>query len=450
MGKNALLPLTESQATPEIKITEVHFKDSENDKVIFRSNSTGPINLKNHSFKDDSTIISIKEDFIINPGQTAQLIFKSQLSTSFPNIYTEKTGLTGTTEQIILLNHNGYILDAVCWASETPTEKEIKDMQTLFQQQGWTSPEPSSCLNSGVIKNGQYIIRTEKSDTNSKNDWQIKGNRINKTSTTPFTQNGNLSGKVFISEILPNPEGTDSGKEWIEICNKDTRKINLGNWKLEYKTNGKPYMFSNESLNQKECKIFKNLQLPNTKNSLKLFDFNGTLISSVEYLEAPSGKTLSLREISNTGNNKYIWSTPATPGTPNPETSRILGTVINQSQDPPEIIIKSNNQTVKISYNTQLFPSQIIKSAFKENTTANCLIETINQTNNLLEFQIFAESLPQKGIIGFNPPILIISLFIGTFILWYLYARTKKSGINKNINQLCQKKRKIQNPVPKV
>jgi hypothetical protein len=37
---------------------------------------------------------------------------------------------------------------------------------------------------------------------------------------------------IFISEFLPNPEGEDSGKEWIEIYNSSNKVADIGSWQI--------------------------------------------------------------------------------------------------------------------------------------------------------------------------------------------------------------------------
>lgn len=43
---------------------------------------------------------------------------------------------------------------------------------------------------------------------------------------------GNTTSDIIINEILFDPEGTDSGKEWVELYNKGTQSINTTNWKI--------------------------------------------------------------------------------------------------------------------------------------------------------------------------------------------------------------------------
>lgn len=85
----------------------------------------------------------------------------------------------------------------------------------------------------------------------------------------PKEKNGDLSDKIIINELMPNPKGVDKGQEWIELYNNDSKKVNLGNWKI----NDNPI---SEKLEIKS-KGFLILESKNLPFSLKNKDFKITL-----------------------------------------------------------------------------------------------------------------------------------------------------------------------------
>ena len=98
------------------------------------------------------------------------------------DIYVEDSGLTATDDQVVLIDENGNIVDAVCWANQDDTwsNDNIKDIQVLIDVDVWiifdSSPEQSDCMNisSIVYSKGCSIGRiNEKTDTNSKEDFKI-------------------------------------------------------------------------------------------------------------------------------------------------------------------------------------------------------------------------------------------------------------------------------------
>jgi hypothetical protein len=38
---------------------------------------------------------------------------------------------------------------------------------------------------------------------------------------------------ILINEILPNPNGYDTGYEWIELINTEDTEIDISGWKIE-------------------------------------------------------------------------------------------------------------------------------------------------------------------------------------------------------------------------
>jgi len=95
--------------------------------------------------------------------------------------------------------------------------------------------------------------------------------------------------KVRINAVNPNPAGIDSENEWIEIKNKEKKKVNLKNWSIATGSDKKKMVnhpiyedfiikpgktkiltreYSNFSLNNKKCYI--ELRYPNGKVAYKL------------------------------------------------------------------------------------------------------------------------------------------------------------------------------------
>lgn len=176
---------SEITATPEVfnepgaklLITEVNLKNKTADWVeLYYESPTGkPFNLNNFQFKDDNVFKKITGDYWLTSKEYYLLQFKNADpdDQSSRVLNTTRAGLTGTTEQILLLDPDGKIMDALCWASTTPTADEIKNMDELFQQEGWVSANASSCFDSTKISTNQSLIRINPEDTNSVNDWSV-------------------------------------------------------------------------------------------------------------------------------------------------------------------------------------------------------------------------------------------------------------------------------------
>lgn len=117
---------------------------------------------------------------------------------------------------------------------------------------------------------------------------------------------------LLLSEILPNPTGSDTQNEWIEIFNPNEEPVDLKDWTLE-DASGKKFIFSGSSLlNSQEYKIFSRpftgITLNNTGEKIFLFNPLQEKISSLEF-------TTSAKE--NFSYTAQGWTQTPTPNTQN-------------------------------------------------------------------------------------------------------------------------------------
>lgn len=150
---------------------------------------------------------------------------------------------------------------------------------------------------------------------------------------------------VNITEIMYDPEGTDGGREWMEVYNKSDVDIDLGNWKLlendvNHKINSyeegdtivKPNSYAiiadNASKFLLDYPAYSGIlldsvfSLNNSGESLALIDNEGNQIEYIEYnveIGGKDGSTLSLI------GEVYIDGSP-TPGFSNTATENVINT----------------------------------------------------------------------------------------------------------------------------
>lgn len=139
----------------EISLSEISFKDKTSDWIEISVNSGISIPI---TVKDDGKIAEISPISDIN---YILIHFKSEPETytehGILHIYTEKSGLTGTTEQITL-ESDEVVIDSVCWQNSSPTSNELQDIKELNLT--------GKCLNSDDISANQSIAKTA-------NGWEI-------------------------------------------------------------------------------------------------------------------------------------------------------------------------------------------------------------------------------------------------------------------------------------
>lgn len=108
---------------------------------------------------------------------------------------------------------------------------------------------------------------------------------------------GTLSTDILLSEIMPDPEGSDTDAEWIELYNASTENVDLGNWTLDDEEGGSdPYVFSAGSVIEAQdflvvYRVDSDLALNNDADEVRLYDFENTLQDSASYENAPEGQS---------------------------------------------------------------------------------------------------------------------------------------------------------------
>jgi hypothetical protein len=364
---------------PLIKLSEVSFKDSEEDWIELYIDP-----YKQEVQQSDISIEIDGKNIINNDG--------GPLSKGFR---TMNTSLTGTTEQIIVKYKNEPV-DAICWSNNSPTQSEQTDIQNMISLEIWTG----ECLNSEEIQTNQSIVRTNFVYDNSLTNWTLsptptKGTEnqiINKQpeakieiqsgktesiaplkinlisiSTDPENhklkylwdfKNGETSNKenpntisyetpgeyqisltvtdqfglssnssiyihvleqpknnidttsaqennsenttttnqntdydIKVSAFLPNPEGKDENKEWIEIVNLSNKTASLENWAIDdAEGQSSKYSLSNIELKPNEkYKIYDSdsrITLNNTYDEIRIIKPDGSIYYALNYSNA--------------------------------------------------------------------------------------------------------------------------------------------------------------------
>lgn len=121
-----------------------------------------------------------------------------------------------------------------------------------------------------------------------------------------------------IVEILPNPVGSDTKNEYIELFNPYDRDIYLVGLSLDDGESGsKPYPFSEDTvLKQGEYRAFYSkdtkLSLTNSGESVRIVDSDGLVLYEIEYVSSKEGKSYTY------GGDMWFWTTELTPDKPNP------------------------------------------------------------------------------------------------------------------------------------
>lgn len=132
------------------------------------------------------------------------------------------------------------------------------------------------------------------------------------------------SFKLLINEILPNPEGSDAGQEWVEIINSDTEPINLKGWSISNKSEAGKEIDGDITLEPGEFFVFDAALLPpslgNSQDTVRLLDDEKRETSSISYTKAPDGKAYAAVK------GSWQWTSSPTPGEANIASALAKGT----------------------------------------------------------------------------------------------------------------------------
>jgi competence ComEA-like helix-hairpin-helix protein len=109
-------------------------------------------------------------------------------------------------------------------------------------------------------------------------------------------------GEIFISEVLPNPEGSDETEEYIKIFNSNDFEVDLSGWKISdaigtitnyaFPAGAKVLAKEDLTLNRSKTKIILN----NDGDKVVLSNPNGEILSSVAFEKAELGQTYPAKD----------------------------------------------------------------------------------------------------------------------------------------------------------
>jgi len=96
--------------------------------------------------------------------------------------------------------------------------------------------------------------------------------------------------QIIITEILPNPAGSDALNEFIEIYNPNDAPVDLAGWQLDDAEGGsRPHTIGKVTIASHEYLVFTRpqtgLALNNTSDSVRLYDRANRLVDSMSYVK---------------------------------------------------------------------------------------------------------------------------------------------------------------------
>lgn len=147
------------------------------------------------------------------------------------------------------------------------------------------------------------------------------------------------SDDIELSELLPDPEGSDATDEWIELANTGNSAVNLFGWQIADAS--KTYVIE-ESLELGAGEYYyvsvteTKLSLNNSGETITLYDPANDVMDEVEYPAAETGE--SYARISGT----WQWTSQLTPGEVNQFSASAATSDTGIS---PDVAVRSGNES---------------------------------------------------------------------------------------------------------
>ncbi len=249
------------------------------------------------------------KDWKITTIDTTLTTLNQQVTTG-QKIHLQEIGnLTATTDQLILVDDQGQIHDAVCWVNAKPTTQEQEDFLKLTTS--WAG-DLSTCISSATLEKNTIFKRTRSIDTDTRADWSV-ANTTMEPVLPPTSNDPIATNELTLSEFLPDPEGNDEGNEWIEIRNTSDHTVQLTGWQLDDAEGGsKPFTFTTQTIGPESFLLLKNsltnITLNNSTDSVRLFNAEKKIVSAFAYEKTESGQSWAI-----TKSNTWQLTTRTTP-----------------------------------------------------------------------------------------------------------------------------------------
>ncbi len=234
---------------------------------------------------------------------------------------------TPQEENIIVTNNQAPIANIYTETEVLSGEKIIFDASDSYDPEGdeldffWEFGDEKK--GEGVVvshfynKEGIYTVELLVVDSEgNENKKKVLVNVLGEGSGSLDLAQGDFLQDIQITEIFPNPEGSDS-TEFVEIYNAGNTEINLSALKIDDEAGGSdPYLLGNKVISPGEYLIFgkreTGLAFNNTTDGARLLDLNNLVLAEVYYEDVITGASFARDD-----NGVWGWTSEPTPGAKN-------------------------------------------------------------------------------------------------------------------------------------
>lgn len=221
------------------------------------------------------------------------------------------------------------------------------------------------------------------------------------TTAAPSDTDAIAESSVAISEIFPNPTGTDKGGEWIEIHNNTTTDLDLSGWKI-LNSAGKTFTFPEGTSLAKEGYLIltdqiTKISLKNSGDQVQVLDPDGNIQDTRTFESAP--ENVSFAKISTVGfqeddtspeqishimnfirwvgaiptaqaasqeESTWEWTDMITKGSPNPTYYKIKGIITKEPGEDHTFTIELTGKNIVVQFDPEKIHPDILKAALSK------------------------------------------------------------------------------------
>ncbi len=260
------------------------------------------------------------------------------------------------------------------------------DTLTFFWNFGDGATDTEGIPKHTYLYPGQYIVTLLVSDNEFSDLDIITVNVYNKS--------------IIISEFMPDPEGTDTENEWIELYNQSNQIANLTNWQIDDQEDGSsPFIFPSNSLIGPEQflvlrRSITKIALNNDNDQVRLLYPDGSLATEVNYLaEKKQGFSVAF------DGYDYFWTKIITPGSANIISLADLKNKDKSiSSNNPQPIIEQSQEIPEIMANINLNQGEGFNALNPTNDSVNSQIQDSSQLNQPVNQIQLDDILSQQSI----------------------------------------------------
>lgn len=226
-------------------------------------------------------------------GSASSTYLKGEILPGAVSTPIERPMTNDTSGSLRISNSENVVSDLVGWGEDAPcfesqaapipsNEKSLARYLDCGERLPIDTDDNSSDFDISPFVNTSDLIEIYKSSCQSPNDeLPESGSGV---------ENGSKCDGLMISEILPNPSGSDVGHEFIEVYNPTVKVVSLENCQLQTSGGNQKYKFGSEEIAPSGRKAFydsaTNLALPNSSGgTVWLINESDVEVDEVKYPE---------------------------------------------------------------------------------------------------------------------------------------------------------------------